>query len=105
MGLAQQANVEPQVLPEGAAGTVPGSDMLFHPAGHHIPGGQLFFFRFIAWHKALASTVKQQAAITSAALGHQDAGGEDAGGMELHGFHIAKAGDAGKAAVDAYKAM
>ena len=92
---AQQANVQPQVFAKTALDAVPGGDVLFHPARYHVPGGQLFFLRFVVGHEAVLVAVQQQAAVTATALGDQDPRREYTGGVKLDGLHVAQGGHAG----------
>ena len=91
----QQANIQPQVLPETGGGAVAGGNVFFHAARYHIARGQFFFLGFVVGHETVFPAIQQQAAIAAAALGHQNSRGEDAGGMELYGLHVAQGRDPG----------
>ena len=76
--LAQQRDVEPEVLAEPGLHAFALGDVLFHPARDDVARRELLFLRLVVGHEAMAVDVLQQAAVAAAALGDQDAGRKDA---------------------------
>ena len=93
--LAQQRDVEPEVLAEAALHALALGDVLLHAPRHDVARGELLLLGLVVGHEAVAVDVLQQAAVAAAALGDQDAGREDAGRVELHRLHVAERRDAG----------
>src|SRR5262245_33613355 len=93
--LAQQRDVEPEMLAEAVLGGLALGDVFFHAPRHHVARGQLLLLGLVVGHEALAVPVPEEPAVAAAALGDQDAGGKNAGGVELHRLHVADRGDAG----------
>ena len=93
--LAEQRDVEPEVVAEAALDALALRDVLLHPPRHDVARRELLLLRLVVGHEAVAVAVLQQAAVAAAALGDEDAGREDAGRVELHRLHVAERGDAG----------
>ena len=95
VGLAEQGDIQPQVLAEAALDAVAGADVLLHAAGDHVAGGELFLLGLVIGHEAVTGGVAQQAAVAPAALGDEDARRHDGGRVKLHRLHVAQLGNAG----------
>ena len=93
--LAEQRDVEPQVLAEAVAGALALGDVLLHPPRYDVARRELLLLGLVVGHEPVAVDVLEQAAVAAAAFGDQDAGREDARRMELHRFHVAERRHAG----------
>ena len=93
--LAQERDVQPQVVAKARLHAFAFGDVLFHAARDHVAGRQLFFLRLIVGHEAMAVDVLQQTAVAPGALGEEDAGRKGRGRMKLHRLHVAEGGDPG----------
>ncbi len=102
--LAQQRDIEPDVVAEPALRPLALGDVLLHASAHHVARRELLLLRLVVGHEAVAVDVLEQAAVAAAAFGDQNARRKDAGRMELDGLHVAERRDSGfqrKPAADA----
>ncbi len=93
--LAQQRDVEPEVLAEARLRPLALGDVLLHPPRDDVARGELLLLGLVVGHEAVAVDVAQQAAVAAAALGDQDPRREDPGRVELHRLHVAQRRHAG----------
>ena len=62
--LAQERDVQPQVVAKACLHSLAFGDVLFHAPRDHVAGRQLFFLRLIVGHEAMAVDVLQQPAVS-----------------------------------------
>jgi hypothetical protein len=92
---AEVRDVEPEVRAVARVHALALADVLGHAARHDVARCELFLFRLVIRHEAVAVHVAQQTAIAAAALGREDADRHDRRRVKLHGLHVAERGNAG----------
>ena len=93
--LAQQGDVQPEMLSEPRLHAFAFGDVLFHAPRDDVARRQLLFLRLVVGHEAMAVDVLQQPAIAARALGQKNACRKSRRRMKLHRLHIAEGGNAG----------
>ena len=93
--LAEQRDVEPEVIAESVLRPLALRDVLLHPPADDVARGELLLLRLVVRHEAVAVDVLQQTAVAAATFGDEDACREDPGRMELDCLHVAECRDAG----------
>src|SRR6185369_9324271 len=69
--LAEQRDVEPDVIAEAALGTLPFRDVLFHSPADDVARRELLLLRLVIRHETVAVDVLQQSAVAAAAFGDE----------------------------------
>ena len=93
--LAEQRDVEPEVVAEARLHAFAFGDVLLHAARDDVARRQLLFLRLVVGHEAMAVDVLQQPAVAARAFGEQNAGGKMPASDETAPPPCCRARDAG----------